>query len=108
MRKQRDYKAEYARRIASALKRGLTRSQARGHPKMYEPSASRVGKLVGQLNRLYHEEGLDRRSASFARVNQELKQIVRSGMSVESTAQAIARTLHVDLRYAYAILYGSP
>ena len=31
MPRQRDYKAEYQRRIASAAKRGLSRSQARGH-----------------------------------------------------------------------------
>jgi hypothetical protein len=31
MARQRDYKAEYARRITSAAKRGLSRSQARGH-----------------------------------------------------------------------------
>lgn len=31
MAKARDYKAEYARRIASAIKRGKTRQSARGH-----------------------------------------------------------------------------
>lgn len=108
MKRQRNYKAEYARRIASGLRRGLSRSQARGHPRMYEPSASRVGKLVGDLNRLYHEEGLDRYSSSFGRVNQELRAIIRSGANVEQTAMAIAAALKVDLRYAYAILYGSP
>lgn len=30
--KQRDYKAEYAKRVAKGLSSGLTRSQARGHP----------------------------------------------------------------------------
>lgn len=30
-RKQRNYKAEYARRIASGLRRGLTHKEARGH-----------------------------------------------------------------------------
>jgi hypothetical protein len=30
--RKRDYKAEYQRRIANAANRGLTRSQARGHP----------------------------------------------------------------------------
>ncbi len=32
-KKKRDYKAEYARRIARGKKRGLTKSQARGHSK---------------------------------------------------------------------------
>lgn len=36
MAKKRDYKAEYARRIASAKKRGLSRSQARGHARVGE------------------------------------------------------------------------
>jgi hypothetical protein len=32
----RDYKAEYARRIARSVAKGLSRSQARGHPKASE------------------------------------------------------------------------
>ncbi len=36
MVKKRDYKAEYARRIVNAKKRGLSRSQARGHAKAGE------------------------------------------------------------------------
>lgn len=40
MPKQRDYRAEYQRRIQSGMARGLTRSQAAGHPKSGEVSAS--------------------------------------------------------------------
>jgi hypothetical protein len=36
MRKPRDYKAEYVRRIARGFVRGLSRSQARGHPRVSE------------------------------------------------------------------------
>ena len=36
MPRERDYKAEYARRIARGLERGFSRSQARGHPKTSE------------------------------------------------------------------------
>lgn len=36
MPRQRNYKAEYRRRIANAAKRGLSRSQARGHAKAGE------------------------------------------------------------------------
>jgi hypothetical protein len=36
----RDYAAEYDRRIARALARGLTRSQGRGHPKASERAVS--------------------------------------------------------------------
>lgn len=42
MARQRNYKAEYARRIASAERRGLTRSQARGHPAAGTAYASMV------------------------------------------------------------------
>jgi len=36
MARKRDYKAEYARRIARGKKLGLSRSQARGHPRRKE------------------------------------------------------------------------
>ena len=36
MPRQRDYKAEYERRLANAAKRGLSRSQARGHARTGE------------------------------------------------------------------------
>ncbi|RJF85540.1 hypothetical protein D3876_16575 [Sphingomonas cavernae] len=38
MRRIRDHKKEYARRIANAAKRGLSRSQARGHARSGEAS----------------------------------------------------------------------
>lgn len=38
MASKRDYRAEYKRRIANAAKRGLTRSQARGHARPGEAS----------------------------------------------------------------------
>ena len=38
--RSRDYKAEYARRIARGAAKGISRSQARGHPKPKELSAS--------------------------------------------------------------------
>lgn len=37
-RRQRDYRAEYQRRVAHGLTKGLSRSQARGHPKAKEKS----------------------------------------------------------------------
>src|SRR5437868_5121684 len=39
-RQKRNYRAEYERRVASNLAKGLTRSQARGHPKAGERHAS--------------------------------------------------------------------
>ena len=41
-KRQRNFRAEYARRIANAQKRGLSRSQARGHPKPAESSVRAV------------------------------------------------------------------
>jgi len=44
MRKTRNYKAEYARRIARGSARGLSRSQARGHPKIVETPIRSAGR----------------------------------------------------------------
>lgn len=46
MSKNRDFKAEYQRRIANAKKRGLSRSQARGHARHGEaPVKPRAGSM---------------------------------------------------------------
>jgi hypothetical protein len=45
MARQRDYRAEYARRIERGLAQGLSRSQARGHPRPGEAAASRRGEV---------------------------------------------------------------
>ncbi len=34
MKRKRNYRAEYKRRIASAVKRGFSRAQGRGHPRV--------------------------------------------------------------------------
>ncbi len=39
-KRKRDFKAEYARRVASGTAKGISRSQARGHPKPKELSVS--------------------------------------------------------------------
>ena len=41
----RNFKAEYERRIARGHELGLTRSQARGHPRHYEPYVSEIAKV---------------------------------------------------------------
>lgn len=53
MARERDYKAEYARRIASAATRGLSRSQGRGHARHHEvPARPRVAKAAVPDDRL--------------------------------------------------------
>lgn len=53
-KRERDYAAEYARRIRNATARGLTRSQARGHPGAAQQSASilRSGPKPAKLDRV--------------------------------------------------------
>ncbi len=41
-RRKRDYKGEYARRIKRGQAKGLSRSQARGHPRHHEPYTSQI------------------------------------------------------------------
>jgi hypothetical protein len=57
-RKQRDYRAEYQRRIARALAKGQSRSQARGHPRASDqylssrtPSHQRLEQAVAALRK---------------------------------------------------------
>lgn len=75
MAKSRDYKAEYQRRIANAAKRGLSRSQARGHARSGEkpirakPSRRDDG-LEAALKRL-REIGNQGRAAKDAGVSVE-------------------------------------
>lgn len=52
MPRTRDYKAEYARRIARGLERGFSRSQARGHPKIVESHIARTVTQPGYIPEL--------------------------------------------------------
>lgn len=53
MSKPRDYKAEYQRRIAKGLGRGLSRSQARGHPR---PTETHINP---NMQTLQYDKGLE-------------------------------------------------
>lgn len=75
--RQRDYKAEYTRRIASAQARGLTRSQARGHPRLgeaatraHKPRAFLPDKEAAAL-RAFRETGSATRAARVAHISPE-------------------------------------
>ncbi len=56
MAKSRDYRAEYAIRVERGLAKGLSRSQARGHPKATEAHVSPKAKVPNYDLRL--EQGL--------------------------------------------------
>lgn len=70
--RKRDYKKAYARRLELAERRGLSRSQARGHPKKGEAYAS--GKVRPAVIDSVLERGLKR---------------LRQGESVSSAARAV-------------------
>jgi hypothetical protein len=44
-RKRRDFREEYSRRLQRGRAKGLTKAQARGHPRKGEPRASDAGRL---------------------------------------------------------------
>lgn len=88
MTRQRDYKAEYQRRIANAAKRGLSRSQARGHARSGEkpirpkPVKSDAG-LEAALKRL-REIGNQSLAAKHAGVSAErLRRFLRENSLAE-------------------------
>ncbi|MDR5726521.1 MAG: hypothetical protein RB191_03530 [Terriglobia bacterium] len=55
-RKKRDYRSEYKRRLQRAAKRGLSKSQARGHPRTGERSLS--AKAMAALEDARLQQGL--------------------------------------------------
>lgn len=88
MARTRDYKAEYQRRIASAAKRGLSRSQARGHARAGEMPvrAKPVGsdpRLEDAL-KLLRQTGNQSRAAKDAGVSAErFRRFLRSNALAE-------------------------
>lgn len=83
MAKSRDYKAEYQRRIANAAKRGLSRSQARGHARASEkpvrPKPTKPDERLETALRLLRKTGNQSRAAKEAGVSAErFRRFVRS------------------------------
>ena len=82
----RDYAAEYTRRIARALTKGLTRSQARGHPRVGEATVSvtRPPKPIPddrlqRALRVLRQEGTLKSAAKAAHISPErLRHIAKS------------------------------
>lgn len=49
---KRDYKGEYQRRLESGAKKGLSRSQSRGHPKISEPHIKPARRRIPDRHRI--------------------------------------------------------
>src|SRR5271154_1609053 len=76
-KRQRDYRKEYARRVALAAQRGLSRSAARGHPRAGERRRGPTGRAGDPNSReelalkmMRHGTSL-RDAASHSRMSQE-------------------------------------
>ena len=82
MPRQRDYKAEYTRRIARGRAHGFSRAQARGHPRVSEPHISPKLQSVSYDPRL--EQGL---------------KVLRQGKSLTAAARMIGTSPERLRRY---------
>lgn len=75
MAHQRDYKAEYRRRIANAAKRGLTRSQARGH--------ARSGEKPLRAKAIKSDDGLEAALKLLRKIGNQGRAAKEAGVSAE-------------------------
>ena len=97
MARKRDYKAEYKRRLANAARRGLSRSQARGHAKAGEKSirarrATNSAQLESAL-KAYRQTGRQIDAARSVGVSVELlRRYLRENVSIKRRG----RTLVID------------
>lgn len=73
--RKRDYKAEYQRRIANAAKRGLSRSQARGH--------ARAGEKPIRAKRVKSDERLEAALKLLRQMNNQGRAAKEAGVSTE-------------------------
>jgi hypothetical protein len=92
MARKRDYKAEYRRRIANAKKRGLTRSQARGHPRPGEKglrsSSLQDARHLEAAFKVLREVGNQKKAAKAHRISVDrLRRYVRENALAEWMGQ---------------------
>jgi len=88
MERKRNFKAEYARRIANAAKRGLSRSQARGHARAGEapvrPTPVTSDDRLEEALKLLRQTGSQSRAAKEAKVSAErFRRFLRSNALAE-------------------------
>jgi hypothetical protein len=97
MPRQRDYKAEYQRRLASADKRGLSRSQARGHARAGEqPVRAKPVQSDQRLEdalKLLRQNG-DRTAAakSFGVAPERFRRFLRENVQIEGRGRSLKIT----------------
>ena len=95
MAPRRDYKAEYQRRIANAAKRGLSRSQGRGHARHHEAPIRQ---------RATHDDGLEAALRALRQLGSQSLAAKQAGVSTErfrrflrenTLAERRGRTWHI-------------
>ena len=90
MPRKRDYQKEYARRIANAEKRGLSRSQARGHAKAGETSI--------KPKRLKSDERLEAALKLYRKTGNRTKAAKAVGIASERFSRFLAGAVQVSGR----------
>ena len=97
MARQRDYKAEYQRRVANAAKQGLSRSQARGHARTGEapikgPKAGNDVRLESAL-RAFRQTGNRAAAAKSVGIAPErLRRFLRENVQIEGRGRSLKIT----------------
>lgn len=110
MARRRDYKTEYARRIARGKVKGLSRSQVRGHPRHHEPYISEIIKarpwnpeLEEGLKQIREGESLTRAAKSLHIAPERLRAyLVRTGVARKERARW---TIGPDARRREMLIY---
>lgn len=97
MAQSRDFKAEYARRIARAASRGLSRSQARGHARNGEaPIKAQTSKHDDRLEAaLRHFRQTGNRAVAARSVNiapERLRRFLRENVHIEGRGRSLKIT----------------
>ena len=107
MVKKRDYKAEYRRRIANAEKRGLSRSQARGHARPGEkPIRPRQDKPDPRLERaLLYMWRKDTQKAAAKRAGVSVERLRRFLRKDKLAERKGGRWVFTDKRVREMVIY---